>query len=155
MRARCWRSSVPDPGGIIAQLRTARADQAGVSREADGARDRITDLLGALHVAQTPETLTGFWSAETPILLLPLRVETRFKNAELLVRVFPDEISIDTHEEIPTHAEVAAGQEYWRKIGADGSETSREEAWRKLVEAFEAPRAAYVVKRTKPTNWAD
>jgi hypothetical protein len=44
---------------------------------------------------------------------------------------------------------------YWKTIAADGSETKRKEAWRKLVDAFKAPRAAYVVKRTKPTNWAN
>jgi hypothetical protein len=118
-------------------------------------RARVAGLVADLHVALTPEALTAFWSADTPILLLPLRVETRFKGSELLVRVFPDEISIDTHEEIPTEAEFSAGQEYWKTVAADGSETKRREAWRKLVDAFKAPRAAYVVVRTKPTNWAN
>ncbi|WP_027155705.1 hypothetical protein [Mesorhizobium sp. WSM2561] len=193
---------MPEPGEILTQLRTARAAETDLGREAhaarlehislmrekkrlggggdrdelqaveaklqqssealsrrvgkqDDARRKVADLIDRLHATLSPETLTGFWSADTPILLLPLRVETRFKDSELLVRVFPDEISIDTHEEILTHAEAKVGQEYWRTIGADGSETSRKEAWRKLVEAFEAPRAAYVLKRTKPTNWAD
>jgi len=127
----------------------------GLGEEEREARNTVAGLVADLHRELTPERLTSLWSATLPILLLPLRVETRFKGSELLVRVFPDEISIDTHEEIPTVAEAAAGKEYWNTIAADGSETKRREAWRKLVDAFKAPRAAYVVKRTKPTNWAD
>lgn len=126
-----------------------------LGKRQDGAARAVSDLVAGLHLALTPENLTALWSAETPILLLPLRIETRFKNAELLVRVFPDEIGIDTHEEIPTTKEADAGQSYWRAIAADASDAARKEAWRKLVEAFGAPRAAYVVKRTKPTNWID
>ena len=44
-------------------------------------------------------------------MLLPLRVETRFKDAELWVRVFPDEIAINTHEKLltETRADVRDG----------------------------------------------
>ena len=114
-------------------------------------RAAVAGLVAGLHELLTPERLTTLWSADTPILLLPLRVETRFKGSELLVRVFPDEIAIDTHEEIPTVAEAAAGHEYWTALASNSDETSRKEAWRKLVDAFTAPRAAYVVMRTKPT----
>lgn len=140
---------------IEAKLQRSTEALAGLASRYDNARKTVGGLVEGLHETLTPETLTGFWSGNTPILLLPLRVETRFKDSELLVRVFPDEISIDTHEEILTHAEARAGQEYWRAIASDGSETTRKVAWRKLVEAFQAPRAAYVVKRTKPANWAD
>ena len=78
--------------------------------------------------------MIGEWSSETPILLLPLRVETRFKGSELLVRVFPDEIAIDTHEPTLTFAENdAAGSPTGSRSGISTGETSRKEAWRKLV----------------------
>jgi hypothetical protein len=116
-------------------------------------RKAVTDLVDGLHDGITPQLLTGLWSADMPILLLPVRVETRFRGNELLVRVYPDEIAIDTHEEFLTNREVASGQEYWRVIGADGGETLRREAWRKLVDNHTAPRAGYIVERTKPLNW--
>jgi hypothetical protein len=140
---------------IEARLRESGIAVAGLGEVQGDAGKAVAGLVANLHELLTPEMLTTLWSADTPILLLPLRVETRFKGAELLVRVFPDEISIDTHEEIPTEAEAAAGQTYWKTIAANGSETKRKEAWRKLVDAFKAPRAAYVVKRSKPTNWAN
>ena len=139
---------------IDARLEESGATIARLSEGQQGAGKTVAALVGNLHEQVTPEILTGLWAAHTPILLLPLRVETRFKGAELLVRVFPDEISIDTHEEIPTIAEAALGQDYWRAIATDSSETARKEAWRKLVDAFRAPRAGYVVARTKPINWA-
>jgi hypothetical protein len=136
-------------------LRRSGEAVAGLGAEQDRARGVVEGLVAGLHTAITPDSLMRFWPAETPILLLPLRVETRFKDAELLVRVFPDEIAIDTHEEIPTTAEAAAGRAYWRAIAVAGTETARKEAWRKLADAFRAPRAGYVVARTKPTNWSD
>lgn len=124
-------------------------------REVEDAAAEVGRLIGDLHEAFTPERLTSFWSADTPILLMPLRVETRFKSGALLVRVFPDEIAIDTHEEILTGAEQVAGQAWWRGLVPDPGETARKEAWRRLVETFRAPRSAYIVRRTRPINWAD
>jgi hypothetical protein len=136
-------------------LQASIAAIAEFSAKQDSARRGVSGLVADLHLARTPEALTQLWSAEFPILLLPLRVEIRFKGSELLVRVFPDEIEIDSHEEIPTKNEVDAGHAYWRALATDASDTARKEAWRKLVEAFQAPRASYVVKRTRPTNWND
>ena len=104
-RAACARSSGSErrrrPRGAASGRRRGcgeqRAPLAGLDESAGAARARrSTDLVAELHAALTPETLTGLWSAETPILLLPLRVETRFKGAELLVRVFPGR-DLDRH----------------------------------------------------------
>lgn len=144
-----------------ARERADRILQAGVEAIAelrakqDSAVCAVGGLVADLHRARSPEALTELWSAEMPILLLPLRVETRFKASELLIRVFPDEIAIDAHEETPTAKEVDAGQAYWRALAADDGDIARKEAWRKLVEAFQAPRASYVVMRTRPDNWRD
>jgi hypothetical protein len=134
--------------------RSASAVAAREAAAAGTARD-VAGLLAQLHRELSPERLTALWPANTPILLLPLRVETRFKGSELLVRVFPDEVAIDTHEEFLTKGEAAAGAGYWRAIAVDESDTARKQAWRKLVEAFKAPRAAWVARRTRPVNWID
>ncbi|MFD3458314.1 hypothetical protein ACFWVM_01250 [Nocardia fluminea] len=140
---------------VEARLRRVAAQLNESSAVTNDRRGAVTDLVGELHEAFTPELLTGMWSADTPILLLPLRVETRFKGDQLLVRVFPDEIAIDTHEEILTHAEADDGRRYWRTIAADDGETARRQAWRKLVDGYTAPRAGYIVQRTRPVNWSE
>jgi hypothetical protein len=140
-------------GELEAALQRSAATVAAREDAARGTTRDIAALLGELHRELSPERITALWSADTPILLLPLRVETRFKGKQLLVRVFPDEVAIDTHEELLTKGEAAAGAAYWRAVARADSETARKEAWRKLVEAFKAPRAAYVVRRTRPVNW--
>jgi hypothetical protein len=142
-------------GELEAALKRSAAEVAAREAAALGTTREVGALLGTLHRELSPERLTALWPADTPVLLLPLRVETRFKGSQLLVRVFPDEVAIDTHEEFLTKGEAAAGAAYWRAVAADESETSRKLAWRKLVDAFKAPRSAWVVRRTRPTNWDD
>lgn len=139
---------------VEAGLREAAATVSALDHAHDEMRGAVDRLLAGLHEALTPEALTRSWAPETPILLLPLRVETRFKHGELLVRVFPDEIAVDTHEELLTVSEAGAGHAYWRRIATATTETASKEAWRKLVDAFGAPRSAYVARRTRPTNWS-
>ena len=49
-------------------------------------------------------------------MLFPVRIETRFvtdgNGPQLLVRIYPDEIHIDTHETALTKEEVDAGMAY-------------------------------------------
>ncbi len=154
--ARIKRAGAENEGAEIgAVLERGEAEIVALGREERAAANAVAGLIADLHRDQSVEALTGEWSSETPILLLPLRVETRFKGAELLVRVFPDEIAIDTHEPTLTVAENDAAEEYWRALAVASGETAHKEAWRKLAEGLGAPRAAYVARHTKPTNWDD
>lgn len=78
---------------------------------------------------------------------------------ELWVRVFPDDISVHTHEELLTDSELEAAEAYWNDlwphIGATGPvfEEAQLGAWRVLVNRFGQARAAYVVKASKPSNY--
>jgi hypothetical protein len=64
--------------------------------------------------------MTAQLSDDFPVLLGPVRIETRFTATELLVRVFPDEWQVDKFESLPTEAEVAALDAYWSARWAAG-----------------------------------
>src|SRR4051812_18330443 len=103
-------------------------------------------------------------SADRPVLLLPARLETRFGDAsvfgdgtvgsELWMRIYPDQIAIDTHEPALTEAEVSAGETYWQAIWGTPTGASNEELlpWRVLATRYGAPRAAWIARQLTPMN---
>ena len=117
----------------------------------------IEALVAKLFTPHTPQQLIEEWDDQTPILLLPLRIETRFKidneKKELWVRVFPDEIAVNTHEEVLTEQEVTYGQAYWKALWAATDKQKKKEAWSMLANTFGGNRSAWVALQTKPVNW--
>ncbi|WP_037309321.1 hypothetical protein [Amycolatopsis orientalis] len=91
-----------------------------------------------------------------PVLLGPVRVETRYVGDELLIRVFPDEWSIDKFEERPTRAELAALDAYWVTLwAAGGSPLAERVAFEQLSTRVAAGRAAWLLQKYKPANPGD
>ncbi len=126
-----------------------------------GVRDRAVELLGA-----APQKLIEGLADDIPILLLPLRVETRFGEDDgvpvLRLRIFPDDASIAHHEEALTTEEVSAGEAYWRDRCRANAEPDPQErdriargAWNILAARRGAYRASWVARATQPTNWSD
>jgi hypothetical protein len=95
-------------------------------------------------------------SLDFPVLLGPVRVETRYTQDRLLIRVFPDEWSIDKFEPRPTQAELAALDAYWTAYWASaGSPVGEQTAWHELVARVPAGRAGWLLQSHKPANPAD
>ena len=96
---------------------------------------------------------------DLPLLLLPVRLETRFfrkpnGNWELRVRVYPDDIHVDSHEPELTGSEVQWGQHFWEQVWKGGNQESRTNAaWRQLVERFGGPRAAWIATTLMPVGF--
>jgi len=88
----------PDRSEELNRERAQIQEQQGLVRQRNA---EIGRLIGDLF-QRTPQQLIEEWDDSLPIMLLPLRVETRFKDAELWVRIFPDEIAINTHEKLLT-----------------------------------------------------
>ena len=99
----------------------------------------------------------------TPLLLLPARIETRFVDtadgsASLLLRVYPDTISISSFEPELTQGEIDAGQAYWDVVWRAGSPPPDPDAvrapWRVLAGSYTPQRAAWIALQLTPSNLA-
>jgi hypothetical protein len=129
----------------------------------------VRAAIDALYDRRTPQQLIESWDDSLPVLLLPLRVETRWKidaappaKPELRVRVYPDDVAVTSHEKVLTDAEVTHGRAYWTAYRAAATDPALDEeeksaaqalAWRALAERLGANRAAWVALQTRPLNW--
>ncbi len=113
---------------------------------------------GAGGTAGDPVLAAPIAAGSHPIALLPVRLETCFAAAagggtELLVRVYPDQIHVDAHDEHLSAAEVEAGRQFWRADWRSGDDAERRSrAWRSLTGRFDPGRAAWIAEVTRPTN---
>lgn len=109
--------------------------------------------------------------AQTPLLLLPVRLETIFakpvaqgnlpdprkaaKSAlDLLVRIYPDDLHADMHVRGVTASEIELGRRFWTR--AWPSSTTRQQmetAFARLASRLGAFRAAWTLEATRPLNW--
>jgi hypothetical protein len=95
-------------------------------------------------------------SDDFPVLLGPVRVETRFTATELLVRVFPDEWMIDAFEPKPTRAEITALDAYWAAHWrAGGNAVAERAAWQELAARIPVGRATFLLEGRQPANPAE
>jgi hypothetical protein len=102
-------------------------------------------------------------NAATPLLLLPVHVQTRFVDkadgsSALLVRIYPDQIAIHSHEPELTAQESADGQAYWNSVWRAGNPPPNPDdakaPWRNLAARYGPQRAAWIARQLTPTNVA-
>ena len=111
----------------------------------------------AKALPNNPELLPG----GDPIVFMPLRLETRFKDDNLLVRVFPDEIFSNQHKTGLSDSEIKAGEDYWKKrLEARRSpeidyEQTKKTLWQNLANLFFPQRATWIILQTQPINWEE
>lgn len=133
-----------------AELGRAEAALEGVLRDERATRAAISAGLAEWIDTLPRDEFSGL-DADCPIILFPVRLETRFiaQPAELRVRIYPDAIVADQHDGSLTSSEQALGRDYWRT--AWNPERERD-AWSALLRSTRAPRAAWIVQAMKPTN---
>ncbi|MFE6288031.1 hypothetical protein [Streptomyces sp. NPDC057877] len=135
------------------------------------ARSRLRDARRAVDEEVRARASRGFApllrqvDPEVPLVLLPVRLETRLcldgpGPDRLLVRVFPDDLHVEQHEPHPTDGEVRQARRYWRMVWRAGrsenADGDRERlllaAWGQLTGAVGAPRARWLVRRLTPPS---
>ncbi|MGK2902131.1 MAG: hypothetical protein ACSLE7_04520, partial [Mycobacterium sp.] len=128
----------------------AKARQA---HEASAAADhRRAIAFDSFDVFTDPRT-RSLMSQPFPLLLLPVRVETRFIGNELLVRIFPDECSVDSFDPELSRAEVDSGARFWREYWRAGGVTADERsAFTALTGGYGTGRASWIVNDYRPVN---
>lgn len=153
------------------RITAARAKLEGLVNDLKGARKQElvarANFLAALSawLPSSPADEFQRLSAEYPIALLPVRIETRFdlsgNSPHLKVRVYPDEIFADLHDEELTEREFEDGQSYWEAREGrledsppthDQKEAREQKGWREMLKRYSSQRAAWIVHKTTPTN---
>lgn len=147
-----------------------------LSNAVDSNLQGLENALAEIHKVNDPRYLVNNFNDNTPFLLLPVRVETRYMKIkyvrrvipgdtapgfsipdkdELWVRIFPDDIAIHSHENRLSAGEEIAGHTYWSEFWGQEIEDGIDPqlaAWRVLVDSFGHERAAWIAKETTPTN---
>ncbi len=131
--------------------RAAQSSRASTSEETAHRAALLRELADASLSVQVVATL-GVAPA-VPAVLLPVRLETRYDKGssgatDLVVRIYPDEIAVDTHEQALTADESGWGNRFWKEQARGDAEGLA--AWAGLADRFGAGRAAWITRATAP-----
>ncbi len=111
------------------------------------------DFLNILDLVEKVKELDDAF----PLLMFPLRLETRFKSTgnqpQLWLRAYPDDCNINTKEELLSESELSNAKLFWIEMWkAGGIEAEERAAWRSLVNSHGSGRSEWITRQYKPTN---
>ncbi|WP_312527283.1 hypothetical protein, partial [Paracoccus sp. (in: a-proteobacteria)] len=94
---------------------------------------------------------------DVPLLLLPLRLETRFGKTPagkpvLRIRAYPDDIHIDATDPGLSRDEITAATAYWSNLFAAKDDSEIAVHWGQLLDQVGKGRARFVARAMRPIN---
>lgn len=113
------------------------------------------ELFEAFKPISDPREQLEAFKPQYPFLLLPLRIETRFKADvhQMWLRVYPDDVAVDSFEPTLSENEIANERTFWAGMWAAGGNEGQERAvWRSLVASHGAGRARWIIQNYGPTS---
>lgn len=144
-------AGAPDADELRDALAATRAEHAMLAAELEAA------LIQA-HAEMSLDEVLAVLDPAVPLVLLPVGIETRFTYVdgqpdELLVRVLPDEVHVQSHEPELTEGELRQGRDYWTAFFRAGRDPAREaSAWAMLARGLGEARATWVRTQLTPEN---
>ena len=117
-------------GEVVTALKNAEATY----RSAGNSLNEAIKNLHALDI----RTLTKELNGNIPIVLFPVRIETRFVSPpvtpsdELWIRIFPDDIHTNAHEPALTREEITTGETYWKELAQIAAQSAEPTAKKKI-----------------------
>ena len=150
---------------LEAQINAEEQKIKSISERMDNNKGRLDrawgDFMGFTDLKENIKKLDDRY----PILLMPLRIETRFKKIktdnnqirdELWVRAYPDDCFVDTFEENLSVSEIKDAEIFWTDFwAAAGDEPKRRAAWRYLADGHGYGRAQYLINKLTPDNYEE
>lgn len=139
---------------LTAKLEETRAKLGRSREDLAAARDRFDEWTD-------PRRHLPVFNDDIPVMLFPLRLETRFKTVDvqggarmqMWVRIFPDECLVDTFEATLTESEIKNATIFWSEyFHAAGVESAERAAWSGLVGAHGSGRATWIIRQFRPLN---
>lgn len=106
---------------------------------------------------QAQATVGELPATNLPLALFPVRLETRFvtegATTYLCVRIFPDDVHVETHEPGLTADEERWGRHLWEQVWRTGRVAAAERALQdELAGRFGPGRAAWIARTLAPLN---
>jgi len=159
-RVKPARGEDPTPA-LREDLEKARAAENTARAGAKRVKADAIEHAGAFGALADPRKVLSALDDAYPILLMPVRLETRFKRFdlgngtrdELWVRIYPDDCAVDTFEATLSDNEIRSGQRYWTESWAGGGFEGQERAaWRNLVASHGVGRAAWIIREFRPVK---
>lgn len=153
-------------GSIDAAVRAQTQTLGRLREERERLRLHEGDLLRRFRDFTDPRENMGRLTDRIPVCLMPLRMEYRFKEAgeagvpretgELWVRVYPDDVSVDSFEHTPSETEARDARTYWAGIwSAGGVESAERGVWKVLLAGQGSGRSYWVTRTCAPLNAED
>ncbi len=135
-------------GGLDAKAMRPQETKLVATRDAAAtALDKAkADLLRESARQSDPIAATAL-DSRWPLGLLPVRLETRYDRHTLLVRIFPDDIHIDSHDPAVTDAERTAWEGFRKALEHVSDTPAMLDLWLRLARDIGTSRALYLASQ--------